>query len=319
MSDGNVARPRRSRFKRTVSDRIQLTSDDLAIIDHVGRRRFLTTAQLFRLFPRRSPQNLRWRLAKLFDAQYLDRPRAQINHYSSSVNSSMVHALGNKGAELFARRQCIAPPLTDWTDKNRSLTRPYIEHALLVADVMIGLEPILQTRADLTVLQDAALRALLPTTRFRSSNPWSLSARIAQHGKYQTISIAPDAAFAIQFLTFDRRSHFFLEADRATMPIERSSLSQSSFRRKLEVYLAVHRAKEHVQRFGFQNLRVLTVTTSMERIQSMLAVVKAITAGKGHGMFLFTDVATLAKYSNPLTVPWITTNGTARIDVPPRS
>ena len=78
-------------------------------------------------------------------------------------------------------------------------------------------------------------------------------------------------------------------------------------------------AKEHVQRFGFQNLRVLTVTTSMERIQSMLAVVKAITEGKGHGMFLFTDVATLAKYSDPLTLPWITTNGTARIDVPPRS
>ena len=317
MSDGNVARPRRSRFKRTVSDRIQLTSDDLAIIDHVGRRRFLATAQLFRLFPSRSPQNLRWRLAKLFDAQYLDRPRAQINHYSSSVNSSMVHALGNKGAELFARRQCIAPPLTDWTDKNRSLTRPYIEHALLVADVMIGLE--LQTRADLTVLQDAALRALLPTTRFRPSNPWSLSARIAQQGKHQTISIAPDAVFAIQFLTFDRRSHFFLEADRATMPIERSSLSQSSFKRKLQLYLAAHRAKEHVTRFGFQNLRVLTVTTSMERIQTMLLVVKAITENKGHGMFLFTDTATLSKYPDPLTLPWITTNGPVRIDVPPRS
>ena len=318
MRRGNL-KPRQSRFSRVVRDSIRITADDVAIIGHIGRRRFLTTAQLFKLFPRRSQQNFRWRLARLFDAQYLDRPRVQINHFSSSFNSSTVHALGNKGAELFAHVHHTAPPLTDWTDKNRSLTRPYIEHALLVADVMIGLEPWLQSRADLTVLHDAALRELLPTTRFRPSNPWSFSARIAQDGKHHTISIAPDAVFAIQFLTFNRRSHFFLEADRATMPIERSSLSQSSFKRKLQVYLAAHRAKEHVTRFGFQNLRVLTVTTSMERIKSMLAALKAITEGKGHGMFLFTDTATLAKYPDPLALPWITTNGPVHINVPPRS
>ena len=44
-----------------------------------------------------------------------------------------------------------------------------------------------------------------------------------------------------------------------------------------------------------------------------------LSAGKGDGMFLFTDVATLAKYSDPLTLPWITTNGPVRIDVAPRS
>ena len=148
--------------------------------------------------------------------------------------------------------------------------------------------------------------------------PWSLSARIGQAGKYQSIAIAPDAVFALRFLDFGRHSYFFLEADRATMPIERSSISQSSFKRKLQVYLAAHRAKDHVQRFGFQNLRVLTVTTSMERIQSMLAAVNAISDGKGHGMFLFTDTATLAKYADPLKVPWISTSGPIRIDVPPR-
>ena len=318
MSDGDF-KQRRSRFRRHDHDTMRLTPDDRAIIVHVGLRRFLTTAHLFKLFPKRSQQNFRWRLARLFDAHYLDRPKAQVNHFSTTANSSMVHALGNKGAELFAHMQHATAPLTDWTDKNRSLTRPYIEHALLVADVMIALEPQLQSRTDLEVIRDAELRAALPPAIKRPSVPWSFSARLAHAGKYHTMSIAPDAAFALRFLDFGRRSFFFLEADRATMPIERSSLLQSSFKRKLQVYLAAHRANEILQRFGFNNLRVLTVTTSMERIQSMLAVVKIICAGKGQGMFLFTDVATLTKYSDPLTLPWITTTGPVRIDVAPRS
>ena len=318
MSDAHELHHRRPRFAREGRDIIRITADDSAVIGHVGRYRFLSSVQLLRLFPERSRQNLLRRFSSLFHAGYLDRPDVQINHFAFSGSAPIIYALGNKGAELYAQLQHTASPLIDWTDKNRSLTRPYIEHTLLIADVMIGLETTLLSRADLAVLRDAALRPLLPTTRWRLSNPWSLSARIAQDGKHQTISVAPDAVFAIQFLTFDRRSHFFLEADRATMPIERSSLSQSSFKRKLQVYLAAHRANEHQLKFGFRNLRVLTVTTSMERIQSMLQVVKAITDGNGHGMFLFTDAATLAKYSDPLTLPWITTAGPVRIDVPPR-
>ena len=43
----------------------------------------------------------------------------------------------------------------------------------------------------------------------------------------------------------------------------------------------------------------------------------ASTAGRGSGMFLFSDVETLAHH-DPLTLPWMTTHGEVRIDVPPR-
>ena len=255
MTDADCPHPRRPRFSRVAGAAPHLTADDLAVIGCVGRFRFLSSVHLLRLFPDRSRQKFLRRLADLFHAGFLDRPYVQINYFAFSGSAPIVYALGNKGADLYAQMQHASPPSTDWTDKNRSLIRPSIEHALLIADVMIGLEPQLQSRGDLEILRDAQLRSLLPSPR--SMAPWSLSARIGQAGKYQSIAIAPDAVFALRFLDFGRHSNFFLEADRATMPIERSSLSQSSFKRKLQVYLAAHRAKDHVQRFGFQNLRVL--------------------------------------------------------------
>ena len=319
MNDGPEIHRRRSRFARDGRGSLCLTPDDLAIIGYVGRHRFLRSAQLLRLFPHRSPQNFLWCLASLYHAGYLDRPKAQINYFASSGSSPIVYALGNKGAALHARMRNAAPALTDWTDKNRSLTRPYIEHALLVADIMIGLEPQVHSRADLQLVRDGELRAALPPVWWQASMPWTLDARIAQDGKHQTLSVAPDAVFALHFPASDRRSNFFLEADRATMPIERRSLSQTSFKNKLSVYLAAHRADQHLQRFGFRNFRVLTVTTSPERLRSILAVVTAITNGQGSGMFLFTDLATLKLHADLLSLPWHSTKGHIRIDLPPRS
>ena len=64
---------------------------------------------------------------------------------------------------------------------------------------------------------------------------------------------------------------------------------QSSYHRKLLAYLAAHKTRQHVEGPGFSNLRVLTLTTSAERVASMLDVVREITGGKGTGIFLFAD------------------------------
>ena len=88
---------------------------------------------------------------------------------------------------------------------------------------------------------------------------------------------------------------------------------------KFLAYLAAHKSRQHTDRFGFHNLRVLTITSSAERVASMRAAVSEITNGKGGGMFLFADAVSLAEHGDPLTLPWITTAGTAKIDEPPRS
>ena len=96
-------------------------------------------------------------------------------------------------------------------------------------------------------------------------------------------------------------------------PNSRSDHWKTSFERKLQVYLAAHRAKDHVNRLGFGNLRILTVTTRPERITSMLAAIDEITASKGSRMFLFLRHDTFQQFADPVAVPWITRRGSNSI------
>ncbi len=316
--DGDMITHRRPRFTRKASLPLRLTGDDIAILRAVAHHRFLRSTHVARLLPHRSARKIIERLTGLYHAGFLDRPRAQINYFASTGSAPIVYALGNKGAEIVAAIEHVPPPLTDWTDKNRAVKRPYIEHALLLADLMLPLEVGSRDNGAIKFVGGGALLASLPTGTKRHDSPWTMTARLAQGGRRAAISVVPDAVFALHFKEFDQRSFFFVEADRATMPITRSDMSQSSFRRKLLSYLAAHNEKQHVERFGFSNLRVLTLTTSSERVASMLDVVREITSGRGSGMFLFADVGMIAANPDPFTTPWQTTSGFVRIDDPPR-
>ena len=307
---------RRSRFERRSLSRIRLTDDDQLILRQVGRYRFLRSTQIQKLLPDRAPKKIIERLCALYHAGYLDRPKAQINYFASSGSAPMIHALGDSGADVFGGFDRLPLSAGDWSDKNRSVKRPYIEHALLLADLMIAIECALRSRSDIEYIEAGTLRAAL--SAHHTTDNWTLTAAIQDRGVRHIIPAVPDGVFAFHFKKDNRRSYFFVEADRATMPITRSDLSQSSYRRRLLAYLSAHKARQHTERFGFHNLRILTVTTSAERVSSMIAAVNDITEGKGSGMFLFTDVKSLAAHGDPLTLPWITTSGTVSIDTPPR-
>ena len=96
VSDTLGAKARRPRFSRTAPDPIQLTTDDIAIIGHVARHRFLRSTHLARLIPHRSYKKLIERLAALYHNGYLDRPRAQLDAYARSGSAPMVYALGGR-------------------------------------------------------------------------------------------------------------------------------------------------------------------------------------------------------------------------------
>jgi hypothetical protein len=103
--------------------------------------------------------------------------------------------------------------------------------------------------------------------------------------------VVPDAAFGLRFMDKPRgknESFFLIEIDRATMPVRRVNLLRSSFYKKMFGYH--HAWKEDVfeKTFHFRNARVLTVTTSRERIENMIEVGRQLdTRRKGLGMFLF--------------------------------
>jgi hypothetical protein len=76
------------------------------------------------------------------------------------------------------------------------------------------------------------------------------------------------------------------------MPIVRQGLDQTSFRRKLLGYRETWRQGLHRTHLGIPNFRVLTVTTSKERMRHLAAECRSL--GSGRRLFLFADRQALA-------------------------
>jgi hypothetical protein len=301
---------RRQRFKRA-HGRVHLTTDDIAIIDHIRRHRFLRSTHIVRLLPHRPPKKLIERLGALFHAGYLDRPRAQLDYYARAGSAPMVHGLGDRSHVLAAEI-----PDLEWATKGRDLKRPYIEHALMVADIMVAIEIAARHRED---LEFVAAESLLPMkTRPDHSHPWKLSADLVAGREHHSVTLIPDAVFALRCRATGRYACFFLEADRGTMPVERADLAQTSIRRKLLAYQAALKARQHLDRFAFHNLRILTVTTGAERLQSMIGALNTVTHGIATGRFLFADHLAVTG-ADPLSLLWTTNGAPVRIDAPLRA
>lgn len=298
---------RRPRFHRAAPEPIRLTADDVAIVRHVAQHRFLRSTHLARLIPHRSYKKLVERLASLYHNGYLDRPRAQIDAYAIGGSSPMVYALGFRGAQL------LSDPLSagiDWTDKNRSVGRLFIDHTLLIADVMVAASGATRVHPDIALMPAAQILAGAPESTRRADNPWKLASRTRFDGQIVNLAVIPDAVFGFDFTLERKRKYFFLEADCATMPVVRAGINQTSFARKLMAYLAGGgKANAFGQQLGIGNFRVLTVTTGPERIASMIDALKALTDGAGSAQFLFTDRSTLLTSADLLSLQWTTGKG----------
>lgn len=285
---------RRPRFSRKCPPRVALTDDDIAILRHVAEHRFLRSSHIVRLLQRPRDKILR-RLHALFHNGYLDRPLAQRDSFALAGSAPLVYALGSKGA------LAEEPTGIDWGDKNRSISRSYIEHELLVADFMVALECALRDCPGIRLLRADDIAQAIRTETGMIARPWTMTASVAGTGI--EIAVKPDKVFAFEYRDTGRRNYFLLEADRATMPVTRPSLDQSSFKKKLLAYHHGHAAKQHTTLWGIAGFRVLTITKSAARIEGMVAVLKEITGGKGSNVFLFAEVGTVLE-GDPLTAIW---------------
>jgi hypothetical protein len=115
-------------------------------------------------------------------------------------------------------------------------------------------------------------------------------------------SVIPDRVFGLE--SNGQRCWYFLEADRATMPVTRGNLNQTSFFRKLLAYETTWTQNIHRRDFGIHRFRVLTVTTNSERVQGMIAACQRLKQGRG--LFLFTDTKTLQEQPDFFSLRWQT-------------
>jgi hypothetical protein len=302
--------PRRARFRRDTPQPMRLTDDDIAIIRHVARYRFLRSTHLLRLLPGRSEKKLIERLGALYHNAYLDRPRAQLDYYATAGSAPMVYALGTLGARVIAESGGADRTGIDWTWKNRSAGRAFIEHTLSVADCEIGISCAARDADQVAWISDAQILAQAPEATRAANNPFRLAARVTFDGTAHDLAVVPDAVFGLDFLMQRKRKYFFLEADRATMPVVRAKLDQTSVFRKFLTYVAGGGSTNAFgQHLCIGNFRALFVTTSAERTQTFLDALRQATNGDGSRQFLFTDRVALAGACDLLTMPWLSGKG----------
>jgi hypothetical protein len=254
------------RFKRAPNSKpIILTERDHEIIRLVHRHRFLRSTHITAL-THGSPQQVLRRLQSLYHHGYLERPREQLEYYRIGGSRHIAYGLGNKACDALRTVQ------NSWGKKNRHVGRIFLEHALFVSEVMIALELACRKSRTLRLVYEDMLEQ---TQSFR----WSVNGKDGFR-----LSAVPDRVFALENQNGDR-AIFFLEADRATMPVERKNFSQTSFLRKMLAYEATWAQSVHKARFGFARFRVLTVTTSAERVNALVNACAKLE--RGHGLFLF--------------------------------
>jgi len=294
------------RFDRSFSPpkTIQLTDRDVDIIRAVHRHRFLTSDQIVYLFS--GSKQLRMRLTQLWRNRLLDRPTIQVERYRAGGGSRpTVYALGNKGADVLNSLDGLRRAQIDWTGKNREVGHVFLEHALQVADFLLKLEMSVREIPGLELITFDEILSNSPQETRRKRNPAGWKVSIPVGNTIVETSIYPDAIFGVRNPTAPsnrQQMFFFLEIDRATMPVMRSDLRQTSFHKKLLAYhhsrklWRLDRAKSP---YKFANAKVVSVTTSQERIESFIeASRRATDVAGGTGRFLFIDFASIDAPTN---------------------
>ena len=270
---------------------IQLTKRDREIIRLVHRHRFLRSHQIVALIAE-SPQQVLRRLKLLYHHGYLTRPRAQLEYYERGGTRPMVYGLSSKGGKLLEQELGIT---VSGKENDDGVGRMFLEHAILVSDVMVSLELACRKSGNVHLLYEDQLAL--------QSKQSQLQWRVKVREQGVTLGVVPDRIFALEYAGHGgemQRVYFFLEADRGTMPVVRSGLTQTSFYRKLIAYEATWTQKIHQRKLGIHRFRVLTVTTNAVRVTSLLEACSRLK--RGHGLFLFADRTVLEK--DPFSPVW---------------
>lgn len=294
---------RKPRFQRTASDQVlQFTPRDREILQHVATHRFLSSRQILALVGG-STQHVLKRLQRLFHDGYLDRPRAQLRYFSEEKPQPIVYALGRAGSRMLEK-----PGRKRSRYDNRNIKQLYLQHTLLVADVMTAFVRACRASGRPRLLTE---EQLAEASDNRQTFRWSVTVREGKDSR--RVGVVPDRTFALESRATNERVVFFVEADRATMPLTRGSLTQSSLLRKLLAYEATWREQVPKERFGAARLRVLLVTTSPERATHLAEMCAKLPHGRG--IFLVTDAETLASATaegaagDVFELPWLSAGG----------
>jgi DNA-binding Lrp family transcriptional regulator len=178
------------RFRRvSITTPLWLEERDWQIIRLVHRYRFLRSDHIAS-FVGGSSQGVVRRLQLLFHHGYLERPHAQLESYYRPGSRAIVYGLGKGGEKLLRQEYGITAFPVSWSDKNGVVGRVLLEHALLVADVMVAIELACRKRDDIHLLyeEDLSIRSEKEQFQWRVTIP-----------NGEKLGVIPDFVFALDY------------------------------------------------------------------------------------------------------------------------
>ena len=287
---------------------MRLTDRDLRLLANLERLRLASGEQLAAL-DGGSPQNVSRALLALWENDYVERLLGQMETrvlYKGSF--PLIYGLTRPGAWLLRRHGYeVRRRILYETDKQRQAGWRFIEHRVDISEFMVKLELACRNRSDLALIQRPQI--IDAADKSQRDRRIRLYANVRVDGEHKLLSVDPDETFGLHLADAQKESFFFLERDRGEMPVHRrKNKEQTYFAKKMQTYYEANRAGEHEREFGLPNFRVLTVTTSEERVAQMIEAQQETVGGRGSNLFLFIDDESL-RNNNPLEANWVTGKG----------
>jgi hypothetical protein len=286
MGSENAKRAKSPRYRRPRNaPDTAITAESRRHLERIREFRFLSSEQLDVIFGG-SSRYRRERLKRLWRAGYLDRPRVQIERFAKAGSLPLVYGLSTKGARYLAGLEATKPAL-HLSRKNEGAGRPFIEHTLRTADVMLAFERSCKAgKCDVELWGPREVLARAPARTREAKRPFVWYAVLTSEREKETVGVEPDRVFGLRAREQGTVSWFMLETDCGTMPVSRKRLRTSSIRRKILGYREAFSKKRHETQFNWPAFRVLIVTTTEARLRSMQQCVREV-YGRGSSMYLF--------------------------------
>jgi len=241
---------------------MHITDRDIYIIRLLDHFRLLTTTQIVSLLGAH-PQAIYRRLSKLVQNGYIYRER-----YHS--RRPYINAIGNAGADLLRERYGIRRRRIDYTQANRKLTDGFIDHTILVGEIVGNFAEACRKTGGLSFVSPIEICDLIPgdikeKRKKGRLKPLSWRVDVLVKDAFQMLTITSDTMFGIRTITKGNKrkiSYFFIEADRATEPNFSLDVTKPTPFKKMLVYHSSFREGYHKTHFGMDNFRVLFVTST---------------------------------------------------------
>ncbi len=271
-------RPRHKRVEEAARPVMVLTDRDKAVIQAVNDHRALRQEHIEALlFTSRS--TAQFRLQRLFQNEFLDRQFLSVVT-GGPASTPAIYTIGKRGVSVLVDEFGYSPRQLRLA--KTTFAWQFIEHLMKINDFRVAAA--LAARANQFILEDWR-----DETVFRSQPDYVILTD--KHGKPVRKPVLPDGYFCLAIPK--GKARFFLEIDRGTEEL-------SKFTPQVIVYNRYTESGQYSQAFQAQSLRILIVTSSPRRLQTLKAAVNEVGGDRKYWFTTFAQVTSETVFTAPI-------------------